>query len=762
MKNIKTNESANSITIRLLAFMTVLLGSSVYATELFYDGFEVPKLFCVQVGVTLIAAFFIWGLSRKAKLDIDLPLVFIPLFMLGLLSLLSVFWSRIPGLTIERSFHIGALASFALISFGLAAGKDIRPYSHVIIGICTLIVVWGLLLDFIEPLRNYIYPDFVQAYYGGKTHYRNLTSNQGNPNYTLHIIVMLLPVAIGAFIDRVVKGNLDKSQLKGWIVKALWKVTPYFLGVSVTASIISFIIAQNRSSLVASAVTIASFVELLFIFKRKTVFSFLRGRWKAILGITIISIVVLSAALISGRNTAPVQSVINNIDSRIDNWKVRFKNLANIDNIDVYSRVVFWETGLGMFADDPVLGKGTGQFQTHFFQYKTPKHWAYFNLLQPEIKKWSELPRQIHNEYLQILAELGAVGLILFLIFIFTLSRVSFRVLSAVRDKADFYLLAGMRAAITGCLFNAIFTFPLQTVTSSILFWSLTGLLLAAAYNIDREQDTAILKCVSISWKPGKNLLIALKILAIAIAVSGTLYSAKLVYSRMLFFESMKIHAKNLNRSRQLSEKVCRMTPYRFEVQYVDGWYALLAGDTASVRKSFEKTIELNPSFPVPYRYLPRLYYANGNYKRSVELIDQFKKYHSPGIDSEMKVILGLIALNDNNSDRIYEAERYIMESGNAEAVLHLIDMMGKRGRITEAVFLMGKVFNGQININIGNMSIEYYWVYANLLLSAGRTEDAITRLRAMVGRDKPEHLEGVRKNAWELLQKLENDNNSP
>ena len=653
MKNIKTSESTNNIILQLLAFVTILLGASVYATELFYDGFEVPKLFCVQVGVSLIAAVYTWRLSRKTALVIDFPIVFIPLLLLGLLSLLSVFWSRIPGLTIERAFHIGALASFTLISFGLAVKKDIRPYAYIIIGICTLVVVWGVLLDFIEPLRNYIYPDFVKAYYGGKTHYRNLTSNQGNPNYTLHIIVMLLPVAIGAFIDRVIRGNVSEGWSKSKIAKLLWSAIPYVLGISVAASIVSFVTAQNRSSLVASAVAIASFIELLLIFKRKAVFSFLRERWKAILGIAMVSIVVLSGVLFAGRNTAPVQSILNNVDSRIDNWKIRFKNLSSIDNIDVYSRVVFWETGLGMFADDPVLGKGTGQFQTYFFQYKTPKHWAYFNLLQPEIKKWAELPRQIHNEYLQILVELGAVGLLLFLIFIFMLSRMSFKALSAVSDKADFYLLAGMRAAITGCLFNAIFTFPLQTVTSSIFFWSLTGLLLAAAYNIDREQNTAILKCVSIHWKPAKKSLFALKILAIAIVMSGTLYSARLVYSRMLFFESMKSHAKNLDRSRKIAARVCGMTPYRFEVQYVNGWYALIAGDTASVRRSFEKTIELNPSFPVPYHYLTRLYFTNGNYKRAVELIDQYAQYHSPGIDSEMKVILGLVALNDKNTNRI-------------------------------------------------------------------------------------------------------------
>ena len=81
---------------------------------------------------------------------------------------------------------------------------------------------------------------------------------------------------------------------------------------------------------------------------------------------------------------------------------------------------------------------------------------------------------------------------------------------------------------------------------------------------------------------------------------------------------------------------------------------------------------------------------------------------------------------------------------------------MGKTGRLDEALLLMEKiVVTGKIKINNRSMGTEYNWVYANLLLSAGRTEDAIFRLRAIVGRDKPEQLEGIRKNAWELLQNL-------
>ena len=92
---------------------------------------------------------------------------------------------------------------------------------------------------------------------------------------------------------------------------------------------------------------------------------------------------------------------------------------------------------------------------------------------------WDKIPPQTHNEFLQIAVELGLLALAAFLLFWLLFALRLGKCLKAHTGEAEFYLLLGAGSGILGTLFNSLFTFPLQTVTSATLFWSTAGLLLA-------------------------------------------------------------------------------------------------------------------------------------------------------------------------------------------------------------------------------------------------------------------------------------------
>lgn len=67
-------------------------------------------------------------------------------------------------------------------------------------------------------------------------------------------------------------------------------------------------------------------------------------------------------------------------------------------------RLSYWRMSLGMFAEAPLLGQGPGTFRE--------------NLVKPDNPWHTETHRHTHNEYLTLLSQHGAVGLILFLLLV--------------------------------------------------------------------------------------------------------------------------------------------------------------------------------------------------------------------------------------------------------------------------------------------------------------------------------------------------------
>ena len=77
-----------------------------------------------------------------------------------------------------------------------------------------------------------------------------------------------------------------------------------------------------------------------------------------------------------------------------------------------YGRLFIWKITTGMVADHPVFGAGANRFQAEYNNYQA----AYFasGKGNEREKRVADNVRQTHNEYLQILAELGIAGLVLF------------------------------------------------------------------------------------------------------------------------------------------------------------------------------------------------------------------------------------------------------------------------------------------------------------------------------------------------------------
>lgn len=138
-----------------------------------------------------------------------------------------------------------------------------------------------------------------------------------------------------------------------------------------------------------------------------------------------------------------------------------------------------WWVGYEMWRDFPAFGIGLGGYKIFFVPYK-PKF-----LASPRGAAYAfPFPRadQAHNEYVQVAAELGTVGAVLFLGGLALLVYVGLGRLSRQKDplaRLELLLLGG---GLVTALVHAVPTFPFHLPASSLAFVTILGLALSPRY----------------------------------------------------------------------------------------------------------------------------------------------------------------------------------------------------------------------------------------------------------------------------------------
>src|SRR5690554_810098 len=145
----------------------------------------------------------------------------------------------------------------------------------------------------------------------------------------------------------------------------------------------------------------------------------------------------------------------------------RLQSIFSLSTGTNIQRIVIWQTALDMAAVSPVTGMGLNMFRYHFSEMNRDSSIIRSN--QPHA----------HNNFLQLLAELGMVGVTVFIIM---LAAVFLRVTKIMRESKDFW--TWKLSCITGALLISWFThglvdFSLWYRPATMLFLTVLGLLIS-------------------------------------------------------------------------------------------------------------------------------------------------------------------------------------------------------------------------------------------------------------------------------------------
>ena len=488
-------------------------------------------------------------------------------------------------------------------------------------------------------IKLFFFTSFVVAiyallhYYGLDPYLKGipeLISTIGQKNWVSNYLAMVFPIVFAYFL-------LEKNKKK--II--------YYLLLSILYTIL--IICQSRGIWISAGLTLILGIFFLYKFKLINILK-KNKKWLFLLLLTFVLITVFY----STQN--PLNKNIATMPQRITSvYEDKFSSLN--------PRLLIWNTTLEMVKNRPFLGIGIGLFKMDYLDYQ-----ASFLKENPNYIKYGSRSEEAHNEYLQLAAELGIIGLGIFLYIIFIFYRSALKFLKEKKEEKgekEKLILWGLLMGITCFLFDSIFTFPLHVPALGSAFFIIFALAFLYINNFfNLEQQDQLEKKKDEKKKNGGEkskkkqrkglrnkkfkvtyIYMALVLLLMIIAINFLVI--KPYVADIAYFKGIKYYNRqDYQRALPNFEQAAKLDPYNGKILYALGttYYNLnIYSKAEKILKSAENYIRDKFLF----RNLGLSYIKLGDYKKAEEELE-YAVYLDPEFVS---AYLDLAHLYDSQKD---------------------------------------------------------------------------------------------------------------
>ena len=329
-----------------------------------------------------------------------------------------------PFATQVTSLHILALCVFfSLTLVYLDSARRLR-------NLVTFIIVFGFIYAFYAILQSVLSPAKIYGIYG------HLYATPFGSFVNRHNFAALMEMAVSVPLGLLFVGAVRRDK------KLLYVV-------AVTLMTSALLLSGSRGGLVALAAEI-----ILLIILTTGAQGSKRFVLKAVLSLLLAGAAVGGAIFVGG-----------------DTSLTRFAETASSGDISS-NRFHIWDVTLKIISHNLPFGTGLGAYTQAYTQFDT--------------LSGQDLVEQSHNDYLQVLADAGLIGLIiggLFLVWFFREGIRNTRRSNTFRRGVAVGALAGCFAI----LIHSIFDFVLHITAISVMFLSLMALLVAAGRRFDDD-----------------------------------------------------------------------------------------------------------------------------------------------------------------------------------------------------------------------------------------------------------------------------------
>jgi O-antigen ligase len=349
-----------------------------------------------------------------------------PGFITYLLTLFIIWMgiSTLQSQAIDKSiFELIKTTSFVLLFLGIFNLLRNNPHLQRIT-IVSLVLIFSLI----------IVKDF--AFYLANEDFNNNQYFRGSlfwHNQMAGFLILIMPIL----------GNISLGIKKFYL-----KIISFLL---LAILFISFIFTFSRAGWLSLAIALIIFVFL--------VIKQIKKKPKLIFSLIFISLVMGAAAFAFTPVNEKVQSA--------------YQELFNQSRTTSGSgRIEAWKNSVSMISDNPLLGTGPGSFGIIYSQYQTSP-WLY--------------AKNAHNHYLEYGAEIGIVGMVIFLSFAGTICCLIFKNRKYLTDHNKHPLLLGVSISFAAALIHASLDIDWSRMPLFAIFWISAGIIASSLVKKDKK-----------------------------------------------------------------------------------------------------------------------------------------------------------------------------------------------------------------------------------------------------------------------------------
>lgn len=635
MKNRVGEKNINKIIMGIILILVI-------GTPLLYARFIYNPWFISTMKITFIQVLLIIGASlylliegkyKLVKSGLNYPIIaFIIACTISLLSSIDIY------ISLYSLFSIILLAGlYILASNVIKERKQIRKIMISLIFVSGFISIYGI--------AQYLGIDLLNLKVVGSGY---ISGPFENRNVLASFLVFTMPVSAGFLFEKISK------KLK------------IMVGLVAIITLIALIYTRTRGAWVGFIGAMAFFAgaKLMAEGEMKKIFKSLFSKKSLI----IISLMVICLGLL-----------IRYDYRKRGSFTKKFLSIADLKNPATRHRFVMWHTGIDIIKEHPLLGTGIGTFKKIHLKYQSKY------LRTKKYGRFKGLSRFIHNDYLEITANTGILGLGTFLWLIVTIYWTGLKRLKQIsKSKYSPNLLIIILSSLTAVLIHSFFHYSFYLPTTSMLFWLWLGLLNTGGTKLEKTKEN--------------------------IHPSIIRQSAIVVITIFLLLWVTK--------------------PFIASLYFDRATYYHMSGDYKNAIAMHKKSIEFNPRDEKAHNNLGNVYRDIGLYREALKEYERALKINPYSVEAHNN--LGILYVNRGLYDEAIKEYMLAIEINPNLAGVHnnLGNTYAKKGLYDKAL----KAY--QEAVNLDRRFVEAYNNLGVTLVEMGELREAVRQFRKALRRN--------------------------
>lgn len=359
-----------------------------------------------------------------------------------------------------------------------------------------------------------------------------------------------------------------------------------------------------------------------------------------------------------------------------------------------------WWVGWEMLKAHPLLGAGIGHYKIQFLPYKAQflatargKHYKFY----------IQRAAQAHNEYVQVAAEMGGLGILAGALALVMIFATGLRLLRRAEAKAKFIALA-LLAGVVASLTDALVSFPFHLPASALAFVLLLGLL-NSRYFLDRVPVPTLTRVRELRIAPRASLTILALVLMLGVTVTTLAYRDWVADTHLDRGEQALKRGKIQEAKEQLEKSLALDFAPASALYWLGSIYHQLGdqkGDRAFLdqgRALLERSLASFPVEPTYFR-LAQVYLNLGEFDRAMEYVDK---------------LLATLPGPEQVLDARYLAAVIVWQRGESQEALRRLDELTAQQKDYERAYITrAKIYLEQGSSGLARLDLEAALKIAN------------------------------------------------